>query len=80
LLALTHDRFHSGVDSQIPDVDQQAALDESKSQRLMLETDLQQTINGLAVLLGQNPEEFIFDQNKKHHVPYLKKTRDWASI
>jgi len=66
LLSLTHDRFYSGVDSKIPDVDQQAALDESKNQRLSLLIEFKQTVNGLAILLGQNPEEFIFEQDTAH--------------
>src|SRR5579872_6556732 len=73
LLVLTHDRFYSGVDSKIPDVQQQADLDESKNQRVTLITDLKQTINGLAVLLGQNPEEFVFKNQKKYYVPTSKK-------
>jgi NodT family efflux transporter outer membrane factor (OMF) lipoprotein len=58
LLALTHDRLASGIASEIPDADQQAALNESQSQRILVLEGLKQTINRLAVLLGENPEEF----------------------
>ena len=68
ILSLRDDRYASGVDSQIPDVDQLAALDESKKQELTLHIDLQQTINRLALLLGINPEEFALSEGK-HSVP-----------
>jgi NodT family efflux transporter outer membrane factor (OMF) lipoprotein len=72
LLALRDDRFTSGVDSQIPDVDQQAILDESKKKVITLQIELEQTINRIAVLLGLNPEDFIFAHGK-HHVPMSHK-------
>jgi outer membrane protein, multidrug efflux system len=68
ILSLRDDRYSSGVDSQIPDVDQLAALDESKKQMLTIQIELQQTINRLALLLGLNPEEFCLAPGK-HDVP-----------
>ncbi len=73
ILSLRDDRFSSGVDSQIPDVDQLAALDESKKQALTIQIELQQTINRLALLLGINPEEFVFADGT-HTVPLSHKT------
>ncbi|MFA5307256.1 MAG: efflux transporter outer membrane subunit [Candidatus Babeliales bacterium] len=68
ILSLRDDRYSSGVDSQIPDVNQLAALDESKKQALSSQIELQQTINRLALLLGLNPEEFNLAP-AKHDVP-----------
>lgn len=72
ILSLRDDRYTSGVDSQIPNVDQLAALDESKKQAITLQIELQQTINRLALLMGLNPEEFVLAPGK-HDVPISRK-------
>jgi NodT family efflux transporter outer membrane factor (OMF) lipoprotein len=73
LLSLTKDRLQSGVASEIPDTEQQAALDDSKSQLVLLHTSFKQAVNRLAVLLGENPEQFVL-QPGKHRVPESNKT------
>jgi NodT family efflux transporter outer membrane factor (OMF) lipoprotein len=73
LLFLTKDRLQSGVASEIPDTEQQAALDDSKSQLVLLQTSFKQAVNQMAVLLGENPEQFVL-QPGKHTVPESKKT------
>lgn len=65
LLSLTTDRFTSGLASKIPDLDQHAVLEESKNQLLLLQTALEQTLYRLSLLLGQNPESFIFSGYQK---------------
>ena len=72
LLALTKDRLHAGVASQFPDLEQYAALQGTKTQRLLLEIDFKQTVNRLALLLGQNPEDFTLDDGH-HNVPMSTK-------
>ncbi len=72
LLFLTKDRLQSGVASEIPDVEQLAALDESKSQLVLLQISFKQSVNRLAVLLGENPEQFVL-QPGNHAVPQSNK-------
>lgn len=72
LLFLAGDRFKSGIASEIPDVQQVAALDESKNQLLILKTALKQTIIRIAVLLAENPEDFSLCSGK-HKVPMSTK-------
>lgn len=59
LLMLTHARLHSGIDSALPDFEQVAALESTKSQKTVVQTECQQAINRLATLLGENPEGFV---------------------
>jgi multidrug efflux system outer membrane protein len=68
LLTLTHDRFNAGLKSEIPESEQLQALDDAKNQLLMLQTSLTKSINGLAVLLGENPEDFKL-RHGDHAVP-----------
>jgi NodT family efflux transporter outer membrane factor (OMF) lipoprotein len=72
LLILTADRFKSGIASEIPDVQQLAALDESKNQLLILKTALKQTLIRIAVLLAKNPEDFSLCSGN-HKVPMSSK-------
>jgi NodT family efflux transporter outer membrane factor (OMF) lipoprotein len=72
LLFLSKDRFQSGIASDIPDFEQLAELDESQNQLIILQTTIKQTINSLAVLLGENPEQFNF-QEGSHTVPQSTK-------
>jgi NodT family efflux transporter outer membrane factor (OMF) lipoprotein len=72
LLFLTKDRLQSGIASEIPDVEQLAELDESKSQLVLLQTSFKQSVNRLAVLLGENPEQFVL-QPGEHKVPQSNK-------
>jgi outer membrane protein, multidrug efflux system len=72
LLFLSKDRFQSGIASDIPDLEQLAELDESKSQLIILQTSAKQAINRLAVLLGENPEQFTF-QEGNHTIPQSNK-------
>ncbi|HJZ23560.1 MAG TPA: efflux transporter outer membrane subunit [Candidatus Babeliales bacterium] len=73
LIDLLHDRFISGIDSEIPLLDQQEILNESKNQLIILETAYKQTIISIALLLGKNPEEFILTP-KICKVPQSTKT------
>ncbi|MFA6526999.1 MAG: efflux transporter outer membrane subunit [Candidatus Babeliales bacterium] len=73
LLKLTGDRFDAGIASKPPDLNALATLHESKNQRIILEIHFKQAVNRLALLLGQNPEEFSLDEGK-HHVPQSTKT------
>ena len=66
LLMLTHDRLHSGIDSALPDFEQVAALESTKSQKIILQTECQQAINRLATLLGENPEGFVLCDGDHH--------------
>jgi multidrug efflux system outer membrane protein len=68
LLALSHDRFNAGLKSEIPADEQQVALDTAYNQVVALETAIAQIINRLAVLVGENPEDFKFCEGT-HAVP-----------
>ena len=72
LLALTCERLCSGVASEIPDVQQVEAVDAAKSRLLIVRTALTQAIIRLAVLLGENPEEFVLCSGARG-VPMSKK-------
>lgn len=75
LFSLTSDRFHAGVDSSIPDSAQHAVLCESKNQLLLAQTGLTQAITRLAMLLGENPEDFVLSPGD-HKVPQSTKSLD----
>lgn len=65
LLDLSKDRFKSGLVSEIQNLEQLAELDQFKSQLLNLETNLKQAIYQLAVLVGENPEDFNLEKDRK---------------
>lgn len=71
LLVLINERFKSGIDSQIPVTDQQIILADTQNQLITLQINLKQAINRLAVLLGQNPEQFCL-MSGSNNVPTSK--------
>lgn len=68
LLALTKDRFQSGIASDIPDEQQLQIIEQEKSQLILLDMELTQTIIKLAILLSENPEDFSL-KDGQHEVP-----------
>ncbi len=72
LLCLQKDLFASGVASDIVVEQQRQALDESESTVIIMKTMLVQAVNGLAILLGDNPEGFTFCEGPQQ-VPVPKK-------
>jgi NodT family efflux transporter outer membrane factor (OMF) lipoprotein len=72
LLALQKERATSGLDNEILLQQTIAQLQESKSQLPLLESLYAQTHYGLALLLGELPEKFIWckkDSPKRGHIP-----------
>ena len=59
LLVLAQDRFTAGLTSEIEVREIEAQLEESKKLLVILQTLLVTTRNGLAILLGQLPEELM---------------------
>ncbi len=72
LISLTDDRFYAGVDNQRADLEQQEELCELRNQLLILQTTFRQTVNKLALLLGEYPERFELAPGD-HVVPQYKK-------
>ena len=60
LLTLLHDRFASGINSDIPDQQQLQENQEDKNLETILVTARNQAVNRLALLLGEQPESFVF--------------------
>ena len=58
LLGLTKDRLNAGLASDIPNQQEIQELQDTISTLITLKTTLEQTKNGLAVLLSENPQEF----------------------
>jgi len=73
LLCLSRVRFTAGIASDIPDMEQLAALEESKSELLLVQAQLKASRIRLAILLGENPEGFNPGNNLKPYVPRSKK-------
>lgn len=72
LLALSQYRFGSGLASDVPNAEQQEALDTAQNKLLALRTALTQSTNKLAVLLSENPEDFNLHDGP-HDVPISTK-------
>jgi NodT family efflux transporter outer membrane factor (OMF) lipoprotein len=65
LLTYDSDLFSSGLESEIPVLQENIDLDALTSQKLLLEKLLKQAINRLAVLVGEQPEQFRMPHNAK---------------
>lgn len=58
LLDAARDRLAAGVANEFNVLEEKAVLNQAQRDKLEMQTALQQTINGLALLLGENPEDF----------------------
>lgn len=70
-LGLTQDRFSSGLESDVVPQDSLAQLAQAKNMLIHQRTAVAQTVNALAVLLGENPESFDLaeDASWSLHIP-----------
>ncbi len=71
LLALQRDRFTSGIDSNILVQQTLVQLEESKSQLPLLEILHAQTKQGLALLLGELPEGFVWGEEDSRYTAQI---------
>lgn len=66
IVQLIKDQFQAGITDKFALLDAQNAVEESKKQRIALALLLEQNINNLALLLGQQPENFTLNKGIPH--------------